>query len=73
MFGESLAGRQCRYAIATGALDPLTNDQFADLEPTFTPDGRSLIFVTERFTANLTTLVPGALRLARHPVPSGGN
>ena len=33
-----------------GALERLTHDPFADLEPTFTPDGRSIVFVTERFT-----------------------
>src|SRR5262249_41657308 len=49
----------------SGRLDALTNDPYADLEPTFTPDGQSIVFVTERYTTDLATLEPGALRLAR--------
>ena len=49
----------------SGRLDRLTNDPFADLEPAFTPDGRALVFVTERFSTDLATLTPGPLRLAR--------
>jgi hypothetical protein len=52
-------------SLATGRLEALTQDPFADLEPTFTPDGRSLVFVTERYSTDLTTLQPGPLRLAR--------
>ncbi len=51
--------------IATGALQQLTADPYADLEATFTPDGTSLVFVTERFSTDLQTLEPGPLRLAR--------
>src|SRR5262249_37658272 len=40
-------------SIDTGTLDPLTHDEFADLEPVFTPDGKSIVFVTERFTTDL--------------------
>jgi hypothetical protein len=54
-----------RVTVATGTVEALTNDAFADLEPTFTPDGRSIVFVTERFSADLVALVPGPLRLAR--------
>jgi Tol biopolymer transport system component len=49
----------------TGKVDQLTKDPFADLEPVFTPDGKSLVFVTERFSTDLTTLQGGPLRLAR--------
>jgi len=52
-------------SLDTGHLEALTHDPFADLEPTFTPDGQSLVFVTERFSTDLTTLQPGPLRLAR--------
>jgi Tol biopolymer transport system component len=51
--------------LETGALERLTSDPFADLEATFTPDGRSLVFVTERYTADLETLALGPLQLAR--------
>src|SRR5207344_1005732 len=49
----------------TGAVDRLTQDPFADLEPTFTPDGKSVVFVTERFGTDFDTLRFGPLRLAR--------
>jgi hypothetical protein len=52
-------------SLENGMVEQLTNDAFADLEPTFTPDGASIVFVTERFTTDLTALAPGALRLAR--------
>jgi hypothetical protein len=54
-----------RLHLDSGSLDRLTNDPYADLEPAFTPDGRALIFVTERFTTDLQTLDIGPLRLAR--------
>jgi hypothetical protein len=41
------------------ALDRLTNDPFADLEPVFLPDGTGLVFVTERYSTNLDTLEAG--------------
>lgn len=52
-------------SLASGKLDRLTEDPFADLEPTFTPDGASVVFVTERYTTDLVLLQPGGLRLAR--------
>jgi Tol biopolymer transport system component len=52
-------------SLDTGKLEPLTNDAYADLEPMFTPDGQSVVFVTERFTTDLVKLEPGPLRLAR--------
>lgn len=51
--------------ISTGKIDRLTHDPFADLEPTFTPDGKSIVFVTERYSTDLATLQSGPLRLAR--------
>jgi hypothetical protein len=54
-----------RLTLDTGALDQLTKDPFADLEPVMTPDGKTIIFVTERFSTNLETLQAGPLRLAR--------
>jgi Tol biopolymer transport system component len=54
-----------RLTIETGLLERLTSDPFADLEAVFTPDGQSLVFVTERYTTDLVALRPGALRLAR--------
>jgi hypothetical protein len=54
-----------QVALDTGQITALTADPYADLEPVFTRDGRSIVFVSERFTTNLETLEPGALRLAR--------
>jgi Tol biopolymer transport system component len=54
-----------RLTLATGALEQLTADPYADLEPAVTPDGRAVVFVTERFTTDLASLEPGPLRLAR--------
>lgn len=54
-----------RLTLATGAVERLTADPYADLEPTVTPDGQSLVFVTERFSTDLDALVPGPLQLAR--------
>jgi hypothetical protein len=54
-----------RITIASGDLEQLTSDPFADLEPVMTPDGTTVVFVTERFSANLDLLQPGPLRLAR--------
>lgn len=53
-----------RLTLATGALERLTSDPWADLEPAVTPDGSGLVFTTERFSTNLDTLEPGTLRLA---------
>jgi hypothetical protein len=47
-----------------GRLERLTDDAYADLQPTFTPDGRTIVFVTERFSTDLATLQAGPLRLA---------
>ena len=54
-----------RLTLATGRLDRLTSDVYADLEPAFTPDGQAIVFVTERYSTDLASLEPGALRLAR--------
>lgn len=53
-----------RVSLDNGHLEQLTDDAFADLEPTFTPDGRGIVFVTERFSTDLVQLEAGPLRLA---------
>jgi len=60
-----------RVSLDSGAVTQLTRDAFADLQPTFTPDGESVVFVTERFSTDLETLVPGPLRLARLTLATG--
>lgn len=60
-----------RVMLDSGAIDRITNDPYADLEPVFTPDGRGLVFVTERFSTDLERLVPGDLRLAHVDLSTG--
>ena len=44
-------------------LEQLTNDPFADLDPEWTPDGRELVWVTDRFSSNLESLSFGNYRM----------
>jgi hypothetical protein len=53
-----------RVQISDGHIERLTSDAYADLEAVFTPDGRGLVFVTERFSTDLERLEPGPARLA---------
>jgi hypothetical protein len=52
------------FTPATGALERITSDAFADLHPAWSPDGRSIAFATDRFTSAIDTLEFGALRIA---------
>jgi Tol biopolymer transport system component len=44
------------YTPETGALRQLTSDPFADLDPEWSPDGREIVWVTDRFSSYLDTL-----------------
>jgi Tol biopolymer transport system component len=50
--------------LGTGQARPLTNDRFADVQPMFSPDGRSIAFATDRGATDFETLRYGDLRLA---------
>ena len=52
------------FDLESRRLDKLTNDPFADLDPEWTPDGRELVWVTDRFSSNLETLSFGNYRIA---------
>ncbi|MFO7302013.1 MAG: peptidase S9 [Acidobacteriota bacterium] len=54
-----------RVRLDDGTVEQLTDDVYADFEPTFTPDGTTIVFVTERFSTDVERLEPGPLRLAR--------
>jgi hypothetical protein len=45
-------------------LSQLTNDRYADFQPTWSPDGKSIAWVTDRATTDLATMKWGDLRLA---------
>ncbi|MEA2166553.1 MAG: hypothetical protein QOK37_4680 [Thermoanaerobaculia bacterium] len=52
----------------------LTNDKYADLQPTFSPDGRTIAFVSDRGTgpeANLEQLYFQGLRISTIEISSG--
>jgi Tol biopolymer transport system component len=51
------------YSLDSKALQQLTDDAFADLDPEWTPDGREIVWVTDRFSSNLSTLSFGNYRL----------
>ena len=54
------------------SLRQLTNDKFADLQPTFSPDGRTIAFATDRHPeTNFERLTFGDLQLATLDVATG--
>ena len=54
----------------TARVRALTSDAFADLQPSWSPDGRTIAFSTDRFSSSLETLSFGNFRLARIDVES---
>jgi hypothetical protein len=58
--------------LASGAVAQLTHDQYADLQPAWSPDGRSIAFTTDRFTTDLTMLRFGGYRIGIFDLASGG-
>ena len=57
--------------LESGDARRLTNDRFADLQPVFSPDGRRLAFVTDRFGTNFDSLTWGAYALGVMDVQTG--
>ncbi len=57
--------------LATEHVRRLTNDQFADVQPAWSPDGRSLAFATDRFSTKLPDLQWGSVQVALLEVDSG--
>jgi Tol biopolymer transport system component len=52
------------YDLERSALRRLTHDAFAELQPAWSPDGRRIAFVTDRFTTDVNALAFGDYRLA---------
>ncbi|HEY6102447.1 MAG TPA: basic secretory protein-like protein [bacterium] len=59
------------YDLQRNVLRRLTNDLYADLQPAWSPDGRSLAFVTDRFTTDTADLAAGPYRLALLDLATG--
>jgi hypothetical protein len=58
--------------VETGALRQLTNDRYADIQPAFSPDGRTIAFVTDRGPGtSFERLTFGDLQIATADVASG--
>ena len=59
------------YDLEASTLRRLTNDAFAELDPDWAPDGKSLVISTDRFTTKLDTLAAGPMMLGLVDVASG--
>jgi Tol biopolymer transport system component len=60
------------YDLESKNLRRLTNDKFADLQPAFSPDGRSLAFVTDRGeNTSFADLVFGEKQIATIDIATG--
>lgn len=59
------------YSLDSKQLQQLTNDPFADLDPEWTPDGRELVWVTDRFSSNLDNLSFGNYRIGAMTAEGG--
>ena len=58
--------------VETGAVRQLTNDKYAQLQPTFSPDGRTIAFATDQTDAtSFEKLTFGDLQLATMDVATG--
>lgn len=58
------------YHLDSGKLEDLTNDAYAEIQPEFSPDGKKIVFSTDRFTSNLSTLDMGNYQLAVYDLDS---
>jgi hypothetical protein len=58
------------FDLESRQLTRLTNDQFADYDPEWAPNGRELAWVTDRFTANTDTLEFGGYRIGLMDIAS---
>ena len=58
--------------LAAGTVRQLTDDRYADIQPTWSPDGKTLAFATDRgATTDFSTMVFSPLQLATLDVATG--
>jgi Tol biopolymer transport system component len=58
--------------LAAGTVRQLTNDRYADIQPTWSPDGKTLAFATDRGAqTNFATMTFSPLQLATMDVATG--
>jgi Tol biopolymer transport system component len=57
--------------LESGQLKRLTNDAYGDLQPAWSPDGKTIAFGSDRFSSNLETIDMGNYRLAAIDLESG--
>jgi dipeptidyl aminopeptidase/acylaminoacyl peptidase len=58
------------FDLSTSTTVRLTNDPYADLDPEWSPDGKSLVWVTDRFSSNLESLSFGTYQIGLIDVTS---
>jgi Tol biopolymer transport system component len=61
---EGGAGDLFLLDLRNDQMTRLTNDRFADFQPTWSPDGKNIAWVTDRATTDFTAMQWGDLRLA---------
>lgn len=74
VFSGSKGGISDLYVanIETGAVRQLTNDRYADIQPAFSPDGRTIAFATDRAAGtSFERLTFGNLQIATMDVATG--
>jgi hypothetical protein len=60
-----------RYELTTRRLERLTNDAYAEMHPSVSPDGRTIAFATDRFTMRLDELDFGGYRIGLLDIETG--
>jgi Tol biopolymer transport system component len=59
------------YDLENSWLQRITDDEYADIQPAWSPDGKRFVFVTDRYTTDLSDLKTGDYRLAIYDLGTG--
>ncbi|UCC47593.1 MAG: PD40 domain-containing protein [Gemmatimonadota bacterium] len=73
VFSASVGGLMDLFIldVGSGAIRRVTNDAYADVQPTWSPDGRRIAFVSDRFSTDMEILRWGNYELALLDVETG--